>query len=194
MAWPFAAATRWPQPDFLPRAARPPLLAWVALLCAGVALALAVDDWLVLEAAREDLRAQAERARPAEPRAGARPALGAPSTAGAAEAAQAIARGLAHPWRALFESSERHAVAGVRWLRLEHDAERGDVRLAGLAPDRHAAVKTLEALAADPQWQDVLLLRIESARAGEAGGDAVQFELRARLAGIAAADAARGAR
>lgn len=193
MGWPFAAATRWPQPDFLPRAQRPPPLAWAALLCASLALAFAVDDWVVLEAARADLRAQAERARPAEPRAGARPALGGPSTAGAAEEAQAIARGLAHPWRTLFESSERHAAVGVRWLRLEHDAERSDVRLAGVAPDRHDAVKTLEALAADPQWQDVLLLRIESARAGEAG-DAVLFELRARLAGIAAADAARGAR
>ncbi|WP_341893282.1 hypothetical protein [Variovorax sp. YR752] len=199
MAWSFAAVTRWPQPDFLPRPARPPLLAWAALLCMSGVLALAVDEWLVLEAARDEVRAQIERVRPADERralrAGSRAgATGAQPARGAAEAAQALSRAIEHPWRTLFESSERHAAAGLRWLRLEHDAERGDVRLAGTAPDRRAVLKTLEALAADPGWDDVLLLRIEAPAAGESTGEGVRFELRARLAGAVAADVARGGR
>lgn len=195
MAWPFAAATRWPQPDFLPRPARPPWLAWAALLCMSAVLALAVDEWLVLETAREELRAQIERARPAGERRTPRASVAGTAPApGAAEAAQALSRALEHPWRTLFESSERHAAAGLRWLRLEHDAERGDVRLAGSAPDRRAVLKTLEALAGDPGWDDVLLLRIEAPPAGEGAGEGVRFELRARLGGAGPAAAIRGAR
>lgn len=195
MAWPFAAATRWPQPDFLPRPARPPLLAWAALLCMSGVLALAVDEWLVLETAREELRAQIERARPADERRAPRPGAGSARPApGAAEAAQALSRAIVHPWHTLFESSERHAAAGLRWLRLEHDAERGDVRLAGTAPDRRAVLKTLEALAGDPGWDDVLLMRIEAPPAGESVGEGVRFELRARLGGVGGADSAAGAR
>lgn len=182
MAWSFAATTGWPQPDFLPRPARPPWLAWAALLCASAVLALAVDEWIALDAARQQLHARIDRLperSPAEPRA--RQAMAAP---GAAEAAQGLAKALAHPWQQLFESSERHAAVGVRWLRLEHDADRGSVRLDGVAPDRRAVLGTLESLAADARWSDVLLLRIEAAAPDDAGRRQVRFELRGRLGGM----------
>lgn len=181
MAWSFPAARGWPQPDFLPRPARPPWLAWAALLCASTVLALAVDEWVALDAAREQLQARIARLpeRPA-----AEPRSGLPATSpGAAEAAQGLANALAHPWQQLFESSERHAASGVRWLRLDHDAERGSVRLDGVAPDRRAVLATLESLAADARWSDVLLLRIEAAAPDVAGERLVRFELRGRLGG-----------
>lgn len=182
MVWSIAAAAGWPQPDFLPRPARPPWLAWAALLCASAVLALAIDEWIALDAAREQLQARIARLpeRPvAETRSG--PTSTPP---GAAEAAQGLAKALAHPWQHLFESSERHAASGVRWLRLDHDAERGNVRLDGVAPDRRAVLSTLESLAADARWSDVLLLRIEAAAAEDAPGERmVRFELRGRIGG-----------
>lgn len=181
MPWSFPAARGWPQPDFLPRPARPPWLAWAALLCASAVLALAVDEWIALDAAREQLHARIARLpeRPvAEARSG--PPVAPP---GAAEAAQGLANALAHPWEQLFESSERHAANGVRWLRLDHDAGRGSVRLDGVAPDRRAVLATLESLAADSNWSDVLLLRIEAAVPDDPGERMVRFELRGRLGG-----------
>lgn len=182
MAWLLAAAPGWPQPDFVPRPARPPLLAWAALLCASAVLALAVDEWIALDAARQELHVRFARL-PERPAAD--PRSGTPvAPPGAAEAAQGLANALAHPWQQLFESSERHAASGVRWLRLDHDAERGSVRLDGVAPDRRAVLGTLESLAADSNWSDVLLLRIEAAVPDAPGERMVRFELRGRLGGI----------
>lgn len=182
MAWSSAAASRWPQPDFVPRPARPPLLAWAALLCASGVLALAVDDWIALNAARQQVHVSIARLPERPPG----QALSGPPVAppGAAEAAKGVANALAHPWRQLFEASERHAAIGVRWLRLDHDAERGSVRLDGVAPDRRAVLVTLESLAADSNWSDVLLLRIEAAVPDAPDERSVRFELRGRLGGM----------
>jgi hypothetical protein len=170
---------RWPQPDYLPRPSRPPAIAWAALLCASLLVALAADEWLSLQAARDEMGSRL--ARLPDRRSPPTPADASESRPGASVAAQALVRALAHPWRQLFEASEAHAATGVQWLRLDHDAERGDVRLDGLAPDRRAVLKTLEALEGAPGWHEVLLLRIEPAHAEAAAARGVRFEMRARL-------------
>lgn len=173
-------ATRWPKADFLPAPVRPPLLAWLGMGCAALVFALALDDWMALEAAREELRSRVDRWQAAQ-RVSSAPAPARSSVpAGAAAAAAAVVRRLDHPWRGLFEATEQRTAEPVRWLRLEHDAERGDVRLEGAAPSRDDVLKTLDALAAAPGWSDLMLLRIESADA--AAGGSLRFELRARLA------------
>lgn len=169
------AGRRWPSPDFLPQPPRTPRLAWAGLVCGVLVSGLAVDEWLALDAARDELRRQTDRLQSA-----ARPEKPPPSAPAvrpeAARAAQALARRLDHPWRSLFESSERLAADEVRWLRLEHEAERGEVRLEASAPSRDAVLKTLDALAAAPRWSEVMLLRVEAA----GGAPGLRFELRAR--------------
>ena len=187
-------ATRWPQPDFLPRPLRPPLLAWLWLVCGAVALGLAVDDWLALDEARGDVRRQAERWQAQVRPAAARSNVPSAATAGAVVAARSLARRFEHPWRSLFEATERRAADEVHWLRLEHDGERGDVRLEGSAPSRDAVLKTLDALAAAPGWSDVMLLRIESAGTPAAPAPGMRFELRARHGVDAVAGEREGSR
>ncbi len=183
MTWLRPPATRWPRADFLPTPVRPPLLAWAWMGCAALALALALDDWLALDAAREELRSRVDRWQAAHRARSAPVPARSAVPAGAAAAAGGVVRQLAHPWRSLFEATEQRAAEPVRWLRLEHDAERGDVRLEGGAPSRDAVLKTLDALAAAPGWSDLMLLRIEPADAAAAPvGSSLRFELRARLA------------
>lgn len=167
----------------MPAPVRPPLLAWAWMGCAALALAFALDDWLALDAAREELRSRIDRWHAAQ-RAPSTPAPLRPTVpAGAAAAAGAVVRQLDHPWRSLFEATEQRAAEPVRWLRLEHDAERGDVRIEGGAPSRDAVLKTLDALVAAPGWSDLMLLRIEPADAAAVpAGSSLRFELRARLA------------
>ncbi len=179
------AAAPWPRPDFLPRPVRPPALAWLCLLAGAVALAVALDDWLAVESQRGDLAREIERRQlAARPRNAARPptAEASPTTVAAAAA---IARRLEHPWRNVFEAAEQRPAAGVRWLRLEHDAERGDLRLEGSAPSRDAVLQTLDALAAAPGWREVLLLRIESGAAPGLPVQGLRFEVRAQHGGVA---------
>ncbi|MDE2081234.1 MAG: hypothetical protein KGI90_07770 [Burkholderiales bacterium] len=176
--WPSRASrARWPRADFLPRPKRSPLLAWVWLLFSVSVLAVAFDDWTAVEAARDELRGRAAAVRLAT-RPDAAPASTAPAPLGAAVAARRVVQGLDHPWHTLFEGPERYAPRAVRWLRLEHDAERGEVRLEGEAPDRDTALETADSLARAPRWSDVTLLRIEAAGAA-APGAGVRFELRA---------------
>ncbi len=192
------AGPSWPQPDFLPRRSRPPWLAWLWLGCGALALAVAADDWLAVDAQRDEVQRQAQRwaalPRPAAPAAAtggaATAALAAAAEARSAQAAQAVERRLAHRWQALFEGGEGAAASGVRWLRMEHDAERAEVRLEAAAPSRDAILGTLDALAALPGWSDVMLVRVEAAgnSAGAAGG--LRFELRARHGAAGGAGAA----
>lgn len=183
------AGSRWPSPDFLPQVPRVPTLAWVWLGCGALVLALAADEWLAVDAARDELHRQTDRlqaaARPAKP-----PPAAPDVRPEAARAAQTLVRRLDHPWQSLFEGTERLAAGEVRWLRMEHDAERGEVRLEAAAPSRDAVLKTLDALAAAPRWSEVMLLRVEAA--GVASG--LRFELRARHGPEAAAVAAAQAR
>lgn len=170
------AGVRWPLPDFLPRPARPPWLAWAALACAALLCALVADEVLALQGEREAVARELERARAA-----ARPARAevppAPAPRETLLAAQGVARRLAHPWGELLGAVESAAAPGLRWVRLEHDAERGDMRLSALAPHRDAVLATLDRLAALPGWSEVSLQRLEQ----DPASPALRVELRARF-------------
>jgi hypothetical protein len=189
LRWPRQAGAQWPRPDFLPQPKRPPWLAWAWLICGALALALAVDDWITLIEARSVVERQIARWRPASAaRVAAAPGAAATAPAGAASAAVALTRRLAHPWQTLFETTERYAPVEVQWLRLEHDADRGDLRLEAVAPSRDAVRTTLDSLTGAGGLDDVMLVRVEVAGASTAAPPGLRFELRARFG--AATDAA----
>jgi hypothetical protein len=175
------ARGEWPAPDFVPRPRRTPLLAW-ALLGAGV-LALvvaALDGWEVTRAqaqARQSLARWETELRPQRAPAG-RVVAAAPSDA-AASAAQTLVRQLAHPWLTLFQATESETSSGVRWLRLQHGAERGDVRLEGVATDLAALLRCLNALSGAEGWHEVSLQRVEAGSAATPGAP-LRFEVKAR--------------
>ena len=166
----------WPAPDFVPRRNRPPPVAWVLLVVGVATLALAVADLAALNRQRDEaLQGLARWQRQALP-----PvhtvAVAAPDAA-AVRTARAIARSLQYPWRDVLLSAEAAAAPGVQWLRLEHDAERGDVRLEGVAPGAEAVLRSLEALTGARGWHDVTLTRTDG---GAGAVDSLRFELRAR--------------
>jgi hypothetical protein len=94
-------------------------------------------------------------------------------------AAHRVALELAHPWRSLLEGVEAGAAKGTHWLRLEHDAAGGDLRLTAMAPNRDAVLRTMDTLAGTEGWTDVMLLRVEE----DEHVAQVRFELRARFRG-----------
>lgn len=184
----------WPAPDFLPRTQRRPWLAWSLLAVGSLALALAGTEWWqtlrAVDEAQQRLARWQQELRPA--RAVATRVGTAPPTADGAAAAQNLSRRLHHPWQTLFQATETEASPGVRWLRLEHDAERGAVRLEGVANDLQALLRRLDTLSAAAGWHDVLLLRVDAGAAGpSAAPGPLRFELRARHGGV---DAFAGAR
>jgi hypothetical protein len=185
--------TAWPAPDFLPRTQRRPWLAWLLLAVGSLAFALACTEWWqtlrAVDEAQQRLARWQQELRPARAVA-TRVGTAAPTANGAA-AAQNLSRRLEHPWQTLFQATETEASPGVRWLRLEHDAERGAVRLEGVANDLAALLRCLDTLGAAAGWHDVLLLRVDAGAAGpSAAPGPLHFELRARHGG---ADAVAGA-
>lgn len=193
-----AAARRpsalWPAPDFLPRPRRTPWLAWALLVAGSLAFGLAGFDWWTTKQAaaqsQQRLARWQQELRPV--RAVATRASASAQTEAGATAAQALSRRLDHPWQTLFQATETEAAPGVRWLRLEHDAERGTVRMEGVANDLAAVIRGLDVLSAAAAWHEVSLMRVD-AGAVVSGGLAgpLRFELRARHGG---ADEAPGAR
>ena len=98
-----------------------------------------------------------------------------------ATAARALVRHLAYPWQTLFQATEADASPGVRWLRLEHDGERGAVRMEGEANDLAALLRCLDVLSAAADWHEVSLVRVDAGPAGSGGrAGPLRFELRAR--------------
>ena len=185
--------TVWPAPDFLPRPQRTPWLAWVLLSAGVLAFATAGMDWWetrqAVEQAQQRLARWQQALRPV--RAVAARAVAAPQTEGAAAAAQALMRRLDHPWLTLFRATETEASPGVRWLRLEHDAERGAVRMEGMAADLAALLRCLDTLSSAAGWHEASLLRVDAGAAGPSGPPgSLRFELSARHG---AAGAAAGA-
>ncbi len=184
------APPAWLGPDFLPRPRRTPLLAWALLVSGALVFAVAGVEWWQLRSAEAEARQDLARwQRAALPERGAlvkAQAGAAPQPEGSAAAAQALVHRLDHPWSALFQATELDASPGVRWLRLEHDAERGAVRLEGVANDLTELLRCLDALAGADHWHGVALLRLESGPAsGSASGSEgsagpLRFELRAR--------------
>lgn len=193
-----AAARRssafWPAPDFLPRPQRMPWLAWLLLVAGSLAFGLAaLDGWATRQAAGQAQQRLARWQQELGPvrAVAARVSTSAPNDMGAA-AAQMLVRRLEHPWQTLFKATEANASPGVSWLRLEHDAERGAVRMEGVASDLAAVLRCLDVLSAAAGWHEVSLVRVDAgpvANGGPAG--ALRFELRARHGG---ADEAPGAR
>jgi Tfp pilus assembly protein PilN len=99
----------------------------------------------------------------------------------ARDAAWAVARSLQHPWPRVFDSIDAMAPAGMRWLALEHDTGRPDLRLEGTARSSAAALALVDLLASQPLLQSVVLTRLDPADPG-LPPPAVRFELSAGLA------------
>jgi hypothetical protein len=184
----------WPAPDFLPRARRTPRLAWLLLVVGSLVFVFASIEWWQTRRAVEEAQQRLARwqqelgpARAVAPRVSA-----APQAEGGATAAQALARRLEHPWQTLFQATESDASPGVRWLRLEHDAERGAVRMEGVAADLPALLRCLDKLSRAAGWQDVSLVRVDAGAVGAASAAGpLRFELLARHGG---ADGVTGGR
>ena len=173
-------------PDFLRPQARPGLLAWVWLGTCVAVLALAGAEAREAWAQRAQVQALVVPAAP-------------PRTATAPvrpmdPAELAHRQRLQHPWQAVFMASEAPAVAGLRWLSLDHRAG-AELRLQGQSSDAGPVQLAAAALRQQPAWQQVLVARLEaqppgpaaSAGTGQSKGQGtgqdlrVSFEIVARL-------------
>lgn len=206
MRLPWARAARLgPVLDFVAGPARPPATAW-CLLAGGVLVsgAASLDFW----AARQgldtqttqllQLQAQAAKQTATQRLASATgPADAKTSTlaadraadGAAREAAWVVARRLQHPWPRVFDSIDALAPAGVRWLALEHDSGRAELRLEGAARSSAAALALVDLLARQPLLQSVVMTRLDPADPS-LPPPAVRFEMSARLALLDATRAA----
>jgi len=176
-----------PRPDFMARGRRPPLVVWALAATAVVVLAIGVADLLALreQAAAESVRIarwEREIKRVAKPRASA----AAPRQNPGQPVAWRMADALAHPWRTLFTAIEAAAPREVQWLAFEHDSERPELRLEGIAPDARAALQAVDALATQPGWSAAVLTRLapgqgDGATEGGSAGARLRFEITARV-------------
>lgn len=145
-------------PDFLAAPVRRESAAGWALAATGaLALAVAVAD--------------AGAWKPA-PQAGSTAFLPAPAAAGDATWAERAA----HPWGQVFAATEAASVGGVSWLRWEHDAARGGLRLSGQAAGVGEALAAVDRLAAADGVTGALLAHSERV----AAGGEVRFEMQAQ--------------
>lgn len=181
----------WPQPDFLDRGTRRPLLAWIWAATGAMVLALTVADTLDARAATEAARARLERAdqRVARLRKSSDLAPALPdkspgrSDADALRAARATADRLSHPWGRLLVDLEAESTPGVQWLLFDHDADSREVRMEGVSIDANTALKLVDALGARRGWSDVVMSRLDAPDARTAAGadPTWHFELRASI-------------
>lgn len=186
-------ARAWLQVGFLPRRQRAPWPAWALLVCGMGLFMAAALDWREADTARVDaeqaLRTwqeerqdeQLRQRRQAQAAATASmPAKATPPSRETLRNAQRVAALLDHRWDQLFAALEAHTPAGLQWLRLEHEAEAGEVQLEGLASEGRLALQVVDALAAEPRWHEVAMSRLEAGQGAE--GASLRFELRARTA------------
>lgn len=172
---------RWPQPDFIARPQHPPLAAWVLLAGAALACAAALFEWTSLLAQRDASLVQLERlAQPRRPTIAAAASRGAGARAddGAADAALRLSERVGYRWNALFAGLES-VQQPVFWLRLQAEAERGQVALEGTAPTRAALQDALIELSRAPHWQALALNRVELAAQAQTTGT-LRFQLNAQ--------------
>lgn len=182
--------------NFVAGPVRPPRVAWLLLL-AGLAVAAVsvLDFW----AARQSLQARttqllglqaavpaAAAAAGAQRTASATAAAERVAQAGARNAAWVVARGLQHPWPLVFEGIDALAPAGVRWLALQHDSSRAELRLQGKARSTAAALALVDRLARQPLYRAVVMTQLDPSDSG-LDGPGVRFELNAGLALVAGA-------
>lgn len=194
-------ATPWLQVGFLPRRQRAPWPAWALLVCGMGLFMAAALDWREADTARADaeqaLRTWETRERTERDQRDAqarqrRLAQASPASAASAKAspasrdtlrnAQRVAALLDHRWDQLFATLEANTPAGLQWLRLEHEAEAGEVQLEGLAAEGRLALQVVDTLATQVGWRDVAMSRLEAGAASGQGAEALRFELRARMA------------
>ena len=190
LAWHSRAAA--PRLDFCqPQAPARRVVPWLIGLALGLALVMALQAWETLAQRRasqaqwEEWQARAaRRVKPAAATTSGPLAGNTESQAQALRAAQALDRAVHHPWGRLLEAVSAGAPAGVRWLRLEHDAAQGELRLAGRAPSLALALDAVQRLGQQGPFAAVTLTQVANASATDS---AVSFELRASLAAAAKA-------
>lgn len=186
-------ARAWLQVGFLPRRQRAPWPAWALLVCGMGLFMAAALEWREADTARADaeqaLRTwqrerqdeQVRQRRQAQALAKAPvPTKATPPSRETVRNAQRVAALLDHRWDQLFAALEAHTPAGLQWLRLEHEAEAGEVQLEGLATEGRLALQVVDALAAEPRWHEVAMSRLEAGQGAD--GASLRFELRARTA------------
>lgn len=189
-------ARAWLQVGFIPRPRRAPWPAWALLVCGMGLFIAAALDWREAYTARADAEQamqtwQDEQARqrrlaqsPASPTGPqARPAARTDASAPTKEtlrSARRVADLLEHRWDQLFAALEAHTPPGLQWLRLEHEAEAGEVMLEGVAAEGRLALQVVDTLASQAGWHEVALSRLEAGQGADAA--ALRFELRARTA------------
>jgi hypothetical protein len=152
-------------PDFatptLPRAQR--LGWWGAAVAAALCAAAGWDAWLSFdERAQARLREQQLQQRLAAlQRRDDRP----PVVGATPPPSRPWPSGLNHPWGGLLAAVEASSDAGVKWLVLEHSADRPALRLAGVADDMAALMRVSERLSVQAGWHDVLPSRLQATAA-----------------------------
>lgn len=188
-------APDWLQVGFVPRRQRAPWPAWALLVCGMGVLMAAALEWREADTARVEaeqaLRAWQQAQRDADTRqrrqaqvaaSAAQPGERAPLSREVARNAQRVAALLDHRWDQLFATLEANTPAALQWLRLEHEAEAGEVQLEGLAAEGRQALQVVDTLAAEPDWHEVAMSRLEAGQAVEQGS--LRFEVRARVAAV----------
>jgi hypothetical protein len=163
-------------------------MAWWWAATGALVFGLIVNDALDLRAqiATQDARLALANQRLARvaPERGRSPSPGAArAELDAMRAAQRVAARLDHPWGQILASIEAETPPGLHWLMFEHDSERPELRLEGLAPDAATALQLVDMLAARPGWSEVALSRLQAPDAREAvtAGPGWRFEIRASI-------------
>lgn len=176
--------------DFLQPEPRASALAWLWLAtCASVLAVAALEAHGAWQQRAEAQTPGAHSASLVAAREGAVPSSPVPPASaadGTGPALQDLQARRGHPWAAAFGATELPAVAGLRWLAMEHGAT-GELRLQGLAKDPDSVHRAAAALRLQPLWRHVLVARLEAHEAVAAGagpapaGSPLSFEIVARL-------------
>ncbi len=178
-----ASRARWPRPDFLAGASRPPVAARVfalggivALLAAGT---VAWSTHAEFERLARDSRSTTTRD-PGRPRSSEVVAT-TEGDADARRAARRVSKALAYPWSAVLASLETATPAGVRWLEFDHSADGGEIRLEGLAADATSALRAADSFGAAKGWRDVTLVRLQRVDGRDVSSAGLRFSIEARI-------------
>ncbi len=194
----------WPEPDFLPGKPRAPAMAWLWVAAGAISLAVAAGDVGDLRERIEQAQYRVARSQHALEASAARPGRGTPGPVSVAapgralrnttpfDDVKAMARAarleqrIDHPWNRLLPSIEAATPADIQWLSMEHDVDRPEIRLEGVATDVHVALGFVAALSAQGVWSNVALAEVRHAGAADAVASGLVFDVAACIAPIAA--------
>jgi hypothetical protein len=186
--------------DFMNPVPRAGALAWAWLATCAAVLTVAGLEAHAAWQARDEARAHSAAVALTAPVAAGTARADATAPRQAATPAEREAQSLrelqarrSHPWGAVFAATELPAVAGLRWLSMEHGTS-GELRLQGLAPEPGAVQRAADTLRAQAPWQQVLVARLEAqdepaaaspaapaARNNVPAASLLSFEIQARL-------------